>query len=195
MKKLCLVLVFLSCLLVSGCAGGFGKKEPEEPKEKIVVQATDTDTILSCLAGNQKMSRKEFNEAYKAVSAKAARVESGEKLRQICLSLHPYASYKQFKEGGEALSLYIKAHPESAHSLRGLSLLMQQLDREKIVKWAQSNKNLDAKEGLEAENKELLERKELLEKSAVNDQARIKELQKQIEQLKNIESIIKNRER
>ena len=39
---------------------------------------------------------------------------------------------------------------------------MQRIDREKIVKWAQSNKNLDAKEGLEAENKELLERKEML---------------------------------
>ena len=38
---------------------------------------------------------------------------------------------------------------------------MQRIDREKIVKWAQSNKNLDAKEGLEAENKELLERNEM----------------------------------
>ena len=42
------------------------RKRPEEPKEKIVVQATDADTILSCLAGNQKMSRKELSEAYKA---------------------------------------------------------------------------------------------------------------------------------
>jgi len=32
---------------------------------------------------------------------------------------------------------------------------MQRIDKEKMVKWAQSNKNLDEKEGLEAENKEL----------------------------------------
>jgi hypothetical protein len=200
MKNLCLVSVFLSCLLVSGCAGGFGKKEPEEPKEKIVVQATDADTILSCLADNQKMSRKELSEAYK--EAYAARAESDGRFRLICLSLHPDASYKQFKEGVETLSLHIKSHPESAPSLQGISLLMQRIDREKIVKWVQSNKNLGAKEGLEAENKELLERNEMLfernrvlEKSAASDQVRIKELQKQIEQLKNIETIIKNRER
>ena len=40
-------------------------------------------------------------------------------------------------------------------------MLMQRIDREKIGKWALSNKNLDEKDGLEAENKELLERNEV----------------------------------
>ena len=193
MKTLCLVLVVLSALLMSGCAGY--RKAADQPKEKIVVQATDADTILSCLAGEQKMSRQAFNGAYKTAFANAARDENGEVLRLICLSLHQYASYKQFKDGMDALSLYIKAHPESASGLQGVHILMQRIDREKIGKWALSNKSLDEKDGLEAENKELLERNEVLEKGASNDQARIKELQKQIEQLKNIESIIKNRER
>ena len=182
-------------LLMSGCAGGSGKNGSDQPKETIVIQATDTDTILSCVAGNRKMSRKEFNGAYKAAFAGAARAQSGDVLRLICLSLHRYASYKQFKHGMESLSRYIKGHPESGPGLQGLYLLMQRIDREKIGKWAQSNKVQDEKEGLEAENKELLERNELLEKSVANDQARIKLLQQQIEQLKNIESIIKNRER
>jgi translation initiation factor 2B subunit (eIF-2B alpha/beta/delta family) len=187
-------MVVLSALLISGCAGN-RKAATDQPKEKIVVQATDADTILSCLSGEQKMSRQAFNGAYKTAFANAARDENGEVLRLICLSLHQYASYKQFKDGMDALSLYIKAHPESASVLQGIHILMQRIDREKIGKWALSNKSLDEKDGLEAENKELLERNEVLEKGASNDQARIKELQKQIEQLKNIESIIKNRER
>jgi uncharacterized protein YceK len=193
MKTLCLVVFVLSALLMSGCAEY--RKTVDQPKETIVVQATDADTILSCLAGEQKMSRQAFNVAYKMAFANASRDENGEMLRLICLSLHQYASYKQFKDGMDALSLYIKTHPESASGLQGVHILMQRIDREKIGKWALSNKSLDEKDGLEAENKELLERNEVLEKGASNDQARIKELQKQIEQLKNIESIIKNRER
>ena len=42
---------------------------------------------------------------------------------------------------------------------------------------------------------QLSERLALLEQQAEQDRVRIEELQKQIEQLKNIETIIKNRER
>lgn len=195
MKNVSILLVIVVCLLLGGCAGRGGKKAPDQPKETVVVQTTDADTILSCVAGNRKMTRKEFNGAYKAAFADTARAQNNDNLRLICLSLHRHASYKQFKDGMESLSRYIKGHPESGPGLQGLYLLMQRIDREKIVKWAQSNKVLDEKEGLEAENKELLERNEMLEKNVANDQARIKELQQQIEQLKNIESIIKNRER
>jgi len=191
MNRICLIIVLLSGVLLNGCAG----RESDQPKEKIVVQATDTDTTLSCLAENEKMSRKEFNSAYKTALVQAGRPEGADIPRLVCLSLNQQASYRQFKEGMEALSRYIKTHPESAPSLRGLALLIQRIDREKIVKWTQSSKSMDEKEGLEAENRELLERNETLEKSATQDQARIKELQQQIEQLKNIESIIKNRER
>ncbi len=194
--KAVLVAVFLSTILLGGCAEGYRKKGvAEQPKERIVMQDSETETILACLGGNQKMSRQAFNSAYKTAFSSASREENEDVLRLICLSLHQHASYKQFKEGMEALASYIKTHPESAAGLQGVQVLMQRIDQEKIAKWAKSNKILDEKEGLEAENKELLERNEVLEKAAVNDQVRIKELQKQIEQLKNIESIIKNRER
>lgn len=190
------IVVFLSACLLSGCAEGYRKKGgSDQPKERIVMQASETETILACLAGNQKMSRQTFSSAYKAAFSSATREENDDVLRLICLSLHQHASYKQFKEGVEALAGYVKSHPESATGLQGLQVLMQRIDQEKIAKWAKSNKILDEKEGVEAENKELLERNEVLEKAAANDQVRIKELQKQIEQLKNIESIIKNRER
>lgn len=195
MNKVCLIIVLLSGLVVSGCAGMFGSKKDEQPKERLVVQVSESDTILMCLGSNEKISRNEFAGMYKTAVADAARGESADILRVVCLSLNQHASYKQFKDGKEMLAQYLKKDPASTSSLQGILLLMQRIDREKIVKWAQNSKSMGQKEGLEAENKDLMERNEILERSASQDQERIKELQRQIEQLKNIESIIKNRER
>ena len=196
MKGFCLFLVMLSGVLLSSCAGEFWARPVPDQSEKAVVSSpTDANSILSWLAEHQKMSHKEFKEAYKTALAQAAGGEDADVLRLICLSLHEYASYKQFKSGMEMLLNYIKDHPDDAASLQGIHVLLQRIDKEKIIKWAQSNKSLDEKEGLESENKDLLERNEVLEKSVAQDQVRIKELQKQIEQLKNIENIIKDRER
>ncbi len=194
MKIFHLVVVVMSLMLVGGCSGA-GKTASGPPREVPVVQATEADTILVCLNSNEKLSRKDFVAAYKTAKDEASRAENADKLRLVCLGLNQQASYKQFKEGLEVLSRYIKEHPAATPALQGLMTLMQRIDREKIVKWAQSSKRMDEKEGLEAENRELQERNEMLERSAAQDQVRIKELQQQIEQLKNIESIIKNRER
>lgn len=195
MKKVCLVIALLSGLMVSGCAGMFGGMDNEQPKERLVVQVSDADTILMCLASQEKLSRKEFAEMYKTAVADATRGEHADMLRVVCLSLHRHASYKQFKDGKEMLAQYLKKQPENTSSLQGLLLLIQRIDREKIVKKVESNKIIDEKEGLETENRDLMERNETLERNASQDQERIKELQQQIEQLKNIESIIKKRER
>jgi predicted RNase H-like nuclease (RuvC/YqgF family) len=141
--------------------------------------------ILSCLAEQQKLNHEEFKAAYKASSAQAADGTDAATLRLICLSLHDYASFKQLKSGRTTLANYIKQHRnDGSAGLLGIQVLMQRLEKELTVKWTQSNKNLDEKERIEA-----------LEKGAVQDQKRIKELQNQIEQLKNIEHIIKDRER
>jgi hypothetical protein len=150
---------------------------------------------MTCLTERQKMSRKEFKEAYKLASARAVGGEAAATLQLICLSLHDHASYRQFKSGMEILAKYLKSQPEDRASLQGIHTLMERIDREKMIKKIQGSKILDEKEELGAENKELLERNEALEKGALLDQGKIQELQKQIEELKNIETIIKNRER
>ncbi len=196
MKGFCLFFVVLLSLLLNSCAGGFWKGGSSgQSKEVVVAPPKEAERVLSCLAEHQKMSRKEFKAAYKAASVQAADGAASDTLRLICLSLHKYARYKQFKAGEEALTHYVKDHPEAAAGLQGIQMLMQRIDKEMIGKWAQSNKNLDEKGELESENKELQERNDVLEKSAEQDQLRIRELEKQIEQLKNIENIIKNRER
>ncbi|MCL2340265.1 MAG: hypothetical protein FWC49_01010 [Proteobacteria bacterium] len=191
MKKAYWALIVAAGLSLSGCAA----KEAQRPKEEPVVRTTEADAILACAAENRKFSRQEFDRAYKAALAKATQPDSAELSPLICLSLHPQATYKQFKAATEVLVRSVRKHPESAPSLRGLVQLLQRLDQEKIGKRAQNSKHTDEREELESENKELLDRIETLEKNAVQDQDRIKGLQQQIEQLKNIENIIKNRER
>jgi hypothetical protein len=190
MKSVGLLVVLLSGLLLSGCA-----EAPEPVHEPVVCPSTDAGQILACLSERQKLSRKEFKGAYQAASAQAATGEAAAILQLICLSLHEHASYKQFKSGVDTLADYLKKHPEDAAALQGLRALLLRIEREKMIKKVQGEKILDEKEELGAENKELLERNEALEKGALQDQGRIRELQKQIEELKNIETIIKNRER
>ena len=195
MKRCFSFFIILSGLLLSSCAGDFWTRSSPDPSPKPVVSSpAGADTILSCLVEQQKMSRKEFKAAYKTVSAQAAEGADTDTLRLICLSLHDHASLKQLKFGMETLANYIKNHPDDAN-LQGMHVLMQRIEKEVMSKWAQSNRKLEEKEGLEAGNKEVLERNEALEKGAVQDRERIKELQGQIEQLKNIENIIKDRER
>ena len=197
MKGWGLFSVMVSGLLLSSCAGNFwASSPPAQPQEPVVSRATEAQTILSCLVEHQPLSRKDYKAAYKTASAQASEGAEAATLRLICLSLHEYASYKQFKSGMATLANYSKGHPDAAAAgLEGIQVLMRRLEKEMTVRWAQSNKKLGEKEGLGGENKELLERNEALEKGAAQDQERISELQAQIEQLKNIDNIIKHRER
>lgn len=191
MKRFAWMSITLCMLLLYGCAN----KDGEEPlQEKIVYRPSDADAVLTCLSTNEKMTRKEFKKVFADANAQAAGGQDMAVQRQICLSLHPYASYRQFKGGMELLIKYLKDHPDHAGSLKGLMQLMQRIDREKASRWVQSSKNMDEKEELEEENRDLAARNERLEKSLAQEQARNRELQKQIEQLKNIENIIKARE-
>ena len=197
MKGYCLCFVVLSGLLLSSCAGDFWTRlSSDQSQGADLSTSTESNTILSCLAEQQKLTLGEFKVAYKKASTQATEGKDAAALRLICLSLHDYASFKQLKSGIAILATYIKAHPDADNAgLLAIQMLMQRLEKELTGKWIQSNKNLDAKEGLQAENKELSERIETLEKSAEQDQKRIRELQGQIEQLKKIENIIKDRVR
>ena len=196
MKRFGLLFVIVSSLLLSSCAGGYTRPSPVQPPVA-VASPTDANRILSCLVESQKISRMDFKAEYKTVSTQAAGGTDAATMRLICLSLHEYASYKQFKAGMTTLANYIKEHPD-ATDLQGIHGLLQRIDREMTGKWSQysqSNKNLDEKEKLENANKELVARNEALETAAAQDQERIRELHVQIEQLKHIENIIKKRER
>ena len=199
MKSLYIIVVAMAIMIsLAGCVrDNTTQPSPTEQVLPLVSwQQNDTDIILSCLSDKQAITRTEFRAAFSQASKLREQGQEHDALEIVCLSLHDYASYKQFKTGIDVLDAYIKGrHSDDVKGLNGLLRIMQRMDKETMAKWAQYNKNVDEKESLDAENKELFERNVALEKNAEQNQARIKELQKQIEQLKNIENIIKNRER
>ena len=97
------------------------------------------------------------------------------------------ADDKQIKQGDKLFKRYIEEHPDSSDDMQGLLVLFDRLEQAKV------NSSMDLKKLLD-ERDELAAQVETLQVQAKQDQERIQELQSQIDQLKNIESIIKNRE-
>lgn len=189
------LIVFLG--LFSGCVRGKGNQSTASVLSlpQIVLQQEDTYTILSCLHEAQTLTRIEFRNMWTQASKQTEDGRYSDPLKIVCLGLHDYSSFKQFKIGIDVLESYVKENESESKGLKGLLHIMQKIEKETVAKWTLHNKNSDEKGVIEAENKELLDRNAILEKNAEQNQARIKELQKQIDQLKNIENIIKNRER
>ncbi|MFA7454499.1 MAG: hypothetical protein WCZ10_08560, partial [Desulfobulbaceae bacterium] len=108
-------------------------------------------------------------------------------LRFVCLSLNAHADVDQFRRGLEVFDRYLRDHPDAGNDMLGLRLLLGRLDEEVRNGWS-------ARQTLLGEKKELQEQLALLQGSLEQVELKNIELQNQIEQLKNIEHIIKSRE-
>ena len=187
---LCSAFVMAGCVAMQRHAGELDNLlEPT-----VVFHATDGSSILSCLNDIGTLSRREFNRYFRKAETRFRDGDDDDKLRFICLSLNNRASYRQFKEGVALLKQYIKEHPESRGELSGLMSLIHRLDKARVARWSSRKKMLEEKEELEAEVASLQARVEALLREHDQDMVKIQELRNQIEQLKNIENIIKNRE-
>ncbi|MGI6656349.1 MAG: hypothetical protein ACOX5Z_05930 [Desulfobulbus sp.] len=184
--------VIVSACVLYGCAGGQEKAKAPEP---VVAPPLEAEAILTCYADQPKMTRKEFGKAYRAAAKRYSTEATVENARSlICLSLHPYATTKQLTDGIEQISLHAKQHPESNDGLRGLKKMMERINKERSTRWALSTRTAEKKANFADENRSLQEQNAQLLQAAEQDQEKIIELQLQIEQLKNIENIIKSRE-
>ena len=186
----CCLVVLGGCVAVQRQTGGLD--DLLEPT--VVFHATDGSYILSCLNGTGTLRSKEFNRYFQEAETRIEGGSDDDKLRFICLSLNNKANYKQFKQGVTLLQQYIKEHPDSRNEMNGLMTLVDRLDKAKISRWSSRKKMLDEKEELEAEVASLQASVEKLLREHEQDVVKIQELRNQIEQLKNIENIIKNRE-
>ncbi len=147
------------------------------------------------MTDSQDLSRKEFNEYYKKVlQQQEESPNDSDQLLLVCLGLHKYASYKEFRRASKLLEEYGERHTDEQQSLHGLYMLVERIHQGQLRLWSRRNQLSDEKSALEDSNNVLLERIDELEKSNEADKKRVQELEKQIEQLKNIENIIKNRE-
>ena len=194
MKKM---VFLLGCVLLTNGCVAMNRQVGDQGQgvlPTVVFHSTPGASILSCLKDTAKMRSREFNNVFERA---AAQMESGrdeDAIRLVCLSLHTKASYRQFKQGEKILQAYIKSHPDDQKELQGLMALVDRLDQAKVTRWSNRKKLLDEKDELEAEVVSLQARVDTLLREHEQDRVKIQELRNQIEQLKNIENIIKNRE-
>jgi len=180
MKKY--ILLFCGIAILGGCAE-WRPYEPESARvlEPIVVYPSlGSNYLLSCLSDMQTLERKEFDAKFELVEAALVRGRDLDKLHFVCLSLNEKADYKKFKHGSNVLEQYFLDHPDSGKDLQGIRILIDRLDEEIMNRWSAWKSLLNDKKELNAEVESL--------------KVKIDEQQKQIDQLKNIENIIKSRE-
>ncbi|MGD9946847.1 MAG: hypothetical protein AB7U29_00040 [Desulfobulbus sp.] len=195
MKSNILIAPLFFLLVLSSCSHIGDQHSTNSQREDDSLQQSPAETILNCLQNQWDLSRNDYKIAYKVAKNKFdVRQSDYNTLQLICFNVHPSAGYRQFRKGVKQLSKYIANHPSDTSGLGGLYRLLQQFDRERIVRWNLSNKSKEEKQNFNSENQELLESNQQLKREAEQDKGRIEELKKQIDQLKNIENIIKNRE-
>lgn len=184
MKFGTIVALLFFTLLLNSCSH-FGRHGSDDRSQgDMSLQQSAVETLLNCLQSHWDLSRKEYKKFYNGAQKQyKAQPSEYNQLRLICFNIHPSARYNQFREGIQQLSKFTQDHPGESSGLTGLAHLLELIDNERILRWNATNKYDD-----------LLERNQELQKEAEQDKLRLNELKKQIDQLKNIESIIKNRE-
>ena len=176
------IVLFCCLFFLGGCSElkltGFGS-------ENSFIKTNDSPSItsnalLTCLNDTESIKRKEFDIKFKVAEANLMSGQEVDTFNFICLSLNTKADYVQFKHGTMILEQYIEEHSDSEKNLQGFLFLVYRLDNAIRNKWTSWKTLLNDKKTLKAE--------------VVSLTARVEELQKQIDQLKNIENIIKSRE-
>jgi len=199
MKKYILLFCTISCL--GGCAqlkNDICKNICENDNKNtrlvepiVVFPSRDSNYLLSCLGDTQSLNRQDFDSQFGLAASNLPHGQELDKLHFICLSLNEKADYKQFKHGTRVLDQYLADHPDSGTDMQGIRLLLARLDEEIINRWSAWKSLLNDKKELRTQVESLKNERKIQVNSL---KVTIKEQQKQIEQLKNIENIIKSRE-
>lgn len=166
-----LVLVAI-LLLIGGCVQV--GQDTGSPPPTVVFVPSDSSYLLACVSELQGLKKKDFDRYSEEAAIRLEEGDDRDTLQFICLTLHQRADYKQFKRGEKLLRKYIKEHPDTSDDMQGLIILLGQLEQAMVNRWVDRKKLL-------------VERDELA--------VQVETLQSQLDQLKNIENIIKNRER
>ncbi len=170
-------------LLLGGCTaiGPTAVWEDGTLLEPLVVfPSFSNNYLMSCLSETESLDRKEFTAQFEVAEQRLQSGHDMDALRFVCLSFNNLADYKQFKEGVRVLDKYFADHPNLGEDMYGVRVLVERIDEEILNRWSAWKSLLNDKKELTAEVESL--------------KVRVAEQQKQIEQLKNIEPILKSRE-
>ncbi|GAB4337861.1 MAG: hypothetical protein Kow0089_09370 [Desulfobulbaceae bacterium] len=178
-------IVLVCCcaaLISSGCAvwPPYTREGGRLLEPLVVFPSFSSNYLLSCLADMETVTEEEFATQIKLARTGMEKGRNLDRLRFICLSLNRQADYSQFVEGVRSLDRYVSDHSDSLEAMQGLQVLVRRLEEEirSRRKTAQT----------------LTGEKNRLEKEVESLRIRLDEQQKQLEQLKNIETILKSRE-
>ena len=189
------IIVFTALFALNGCALKDNSDSKKQKSGDNSLHQSSAETILSCLQSNWEISPKSYKASYTVAQKNFDTVPSDyNTLQMVCFNIHPHARYHRFRQGIKQLSTYKTTHPEDSSALNGLEYLLKAINRERVVRRNSLNKVKDEKQDLNEKNQELLEENKQLKVDAEQNNNRLQELKKQIDQLKNIESIIRNRE-
>jgi hypothetical protein len=167
LKILYVSLLFILGNLLTGCTGI--KKTPirvQALETELISPSSITGTILACVDRHNSLSRKEFEQAYSKALTENSLDGDSNFLPVVCLGLTPNASYKQFLKSTDIIEEYIIAHPYTTSDLNGLYSLLIRQNKTKM-RWQYKYRKIRSEK---------------------------KSLEIQIEQLKNIEKIITDKE-
>lgn len=188
MKTSCVFIVLIILLFTGGCVQtGYLDGNSASVAPAVVFEPSESSSLLSCMNEVQGLTRKDLVSYSAEVAERLDQEGEEDVIKYICLSLHPNAAYKQFKRGKKLLNQYVTDHPDSSGDMLGLLLLVNQLDRARVA-------GFSGRSRLQEERDRLAAQVASCEMEAKQSQSHIQELQRQIDQLKNIENIIKNRE-
>ncbi len=135
---------------------------------------------MSCLNDMQTLEQSEFDTKFKLAEDDQQNGRKMDRLYFICLSLTDKADDEQLKKGLDVLERYLEEHPDSGEGMQGFQYLVNRLESEITTRRSVRKVLTDENSSLQTEVASL--------------KARLEEQHRQIEQLKNIENIIKNRE-
>jgi len=176
------MLLFCCAALLNGCtAWKASERESRNLLEPLVaIPSFSSNYLMSCLNEMQTLEQKEFDTKFKLAGKDLQNGRKMDKLYFICLSLTEKADYKQLKQGVNVLEQYLEDQSDSGEGMQGFHYLVNRLEKE-------------IKNGSNVRETMTVEKKEL-EKEIESLKVRLEEQNKQIEQLKNIENIIKSRD-
>ena len=177
-----LILVIFPILLSGGCV----KFSPFGIGSTGHLSDDSADYLLSCLKDMPAMEKENFSAKFNMAEKRLQNGTDHDRLDFICLSFNAEADDLQRRQGIEVLQSYIDDHHASGNIL-GLKVLTERLNEAMVDK----DKALQS---LAMEKKRLTAEVQSLQKKLQEHETLVGKLQQQIEEIKNIEKIIKSRE-
>ena len=178
-----LILVFFSILLSGGCV----KFSPFGIGSTGHLSDDSADYLLSCLKDMPAMEKENFSAKFNMAEKRLQNGTDHDRLDFICLSFYAEADDLQLRQGIEVLQSYIDDHQYASGNILGLKVLTERLNEAMVDK----DKALQS---LAMEKKRLTAEVQSLQKKLQEHETLVGKLQQQIEEIKNIEKIIKSRE-